>query len=233
MTRAMGGATSCRTPSFPLRRRVANTTSGELATALAAVRARVERGDTLAAALADHPTFFSPIYVVSSAPARRAAIFPAVLRVSPRSSRETKSCATRSSPRRSIRFYSASPVESLSRCCCSSSFHALPNCFRERVRRCRAPQQFSSASPRPARKFWPLFLTIPVALIAGIAWALKTPEGSRAYAKRLVRTPLLGTFRRHVLRRALPDWWRASLRWLTLLNALDDAFTRWATRSPR
>ena len=63
MTRAMAALLPAGLPLSRSLAAVAKTTSGELATALAAVRARVERGDTLAAALADHPTFFSPIYV--------------------------------------------------------------------------------------------------------------------------------------------------------------------------
>ena len=63
MTRAMAALLPAGLPLSRSLSAVANTTTGELATALAAVRTRVERGDTMATALADHPTFFSPIYV--------------------------------------------------------------------------------------------------------------------------------------------------------------------------
>jgi general secretion pathway protein F len=51
---------------MPLARALAtatNTVSGDVAEALTTVRARVERGDSMAAALSQYPSLFSPVYI--------------------------------------------------------------------------------------------------------------------------------------------------------------------------
>jgi general secretion pathway protein F len=224
MTRAMAALLPAGLPLSRSLAAVANTTTGELAAALAAVRARVERGDTLAAALADHPALFSPIYVGVIRAGEKSGDLPGgFARLSAQLEREeelrNKLLSAAIYP---ILLGAAGGIAVT-----VLLLFVLPR-FAELLQGTGATLPRSTALllgfSAAARKFWPLFLAIPVVLIAGIAWALKTPEGSRAYAKLLARTPLLGTFRRHVLASRFARLVGVLLYGGSpLLNALDDA----------
>lgn len=224
MTRAMAALLPAGLPLSRSLVAVANTTNGDLATALAAVRSRVERGDTLASALADHPTFFSPIYVGVIRAGERSGDLPgAFARLSAQLEREeelrNKLLSTAIYP---ILLGVAGGIAVT-----VLLLFVLPR-FAELLQGTGATLPRSTALllgfSAAARRFWPIFLAIPIVLVAGISWALKTPEGSRAYAQLLVRTPVLGTFRRHVLASRFARLVGVLLYGGSpLLNALDDA----------
>jgi len=63
VTRALAALIPAGLPLARALAAAANLTQGEVAEAVEAVRSRVERGDRLAAALADHPRLFPPLYL--------------------------------------------------------------------------------------------------------------------------------------------------------------------------
>jgi type II secretory pathway component PulF len=223
MTRAMAALLPAGLPLSRSLTAVANITSGGLAAAVAAVRARVERGDTLAAALADHPTYFSPIYIGVIRAGERSGDLPgAFARLSSQLEREEEL-------RNKLLSAAIYPIllgVAGGIAVTVLLLFVLPR-FAELLQGTGATLPRSTAIllgfSAAARRFWPIFLAVPIALVGGIAWALKTPEGSRAYAKLLVRTPMVGTFRRHVLASRFARLVGVLLYGGSpLLNALDD-----------
>ena len=77
--------------------------TGEVKAAIQDVRERVERGETLSSALAEHPSLFSPLYVGLVRAGERSGDLDAASRGSPRSSNATSCCAAGSSRPRSTR----------------------------------------------------------------------------------------------------------------------------------
>src|SRR5687768_7127771 len=63
VTRALAALLPAGMPLASALGAASNVASGAVREALQQVRARVERGDTLAASLAAHPSLFSPLYV--------------------------------------------------------------------------------------------------------------------------------------------------------------------------
>ena len=223
MTRAMAALLPAGLSLSRSLSAVANITSGGLATAIAAVRARVERGDTLAAALADHPTFFPPIYVGVIRAGERSGDLPgAFARLSSQLEREEEL-------RNKLLSAAIYPIllgVAGGIAVTVLLLFVLPR-FAELLQGTGAALPRSTALllglSAAARRFWPLFLALPIALVGGTAWALRTPEGSRAFAKMMVNTPLVGTFRRHVLASRFARLVGVLLYGGSpLLNALDD-----------
>lgn len=223
MTRAMAALLPAGLPLSRSLSAVANITSGGLATAIAAVRARVERGDTLAAGLADHPTFFPPIYVGVIRAGERSGDLPgAFARLSSQLEREEEL-------RNKLLSAAIYPIllgVAGGIAVTVLLLFVLPR-FAELLQGTGATLPRSTALllgfSAAARRFWPLFVALPIALVGGTAWALRTPEGSRAFAKMMVNTPLLGTFRRHVLASRFARLVGVLLYGGSpLLNALDD-----------
>jgi general secretion pathway protein F len=224
MTRAMAALLPAGLPLSRSLTAVANITSGGLAEAVAAVRTRVERGDTMATALADHPIYFSPIYVGVIRAGERSGDLPgAFARLSAQLEREEEL-------RNKLLSAAIYPIllgVAGGIAVTVLLLFVLPR-FAELLQGTGATLPRSTALllgfSAATRKFWPIFLAIPVALVAGMSWALKTPEGSRAYAKMLVNTPVLGTFRRHVLASRFARLVGVLLYGGSpLLNALDDS----------
>src|SRR5215211_2984360 len=63
VTRALAALLPAGMPLARALSAAANVGDAHAATVLTAVRERIERGDALAAALAEHPAYFSPLYV--------------------------------------------------------------------------------------------------------------------------------------------------------------------------
>ena len=63
VTRALASLLPVGMPLSQALQAASNVASGDVRAAILEVRSRVERGDTLSAALAEHPAFFSPLYV--------------------------------------------------------------------------------------------------------------------------------------------------------------------------
>lgn len=224
MTRAMAALLPAGLPLSRSLTAAARTTFGPLATALEAVRVRVERGDTLATALADHPNFFSPIYVGVIRAGERSGDLPgAFARLSTQLERE----AELRNKMLSAAIYPILLGVAGGIAVTILLLFVLPR-FAELLQGAGATLPRSTALllglSAMARRFWLLFLVIPVGVIGGIAWWLKTPEGARALAALLVRTPVLGAFRRDVLAARFARLVGVLLHGGSpLLNALDDA----------
>jgi type II secretory pathway component PulF len=224
MTRAMAALLPAGLPLARSLTAAANTTSGALATTVETVRARVERGDTLASALADHPDFFSPIYVGVIRAGERSGDLPgAFARLSSQLEREEDL----RSKLLSAAIYPILLGVAGGIAVTVLLLFVLPR-FAELLQGAGATLPRSTALmlgfSAAARRFWPVFLAVPIALVAGVSWALKTPEGSRAFAGFLVQTPVLGAFRRDVLAARFARLVGVLLYGGSpLLNALDDA----------
>jgi type II secretory pathway component PulF len=63
VTRALASLLPVGMPLSQALQAASNVASGDVRAAVLEVKSRVERGDTLSAALAEHPGFFSPLYV--------------------------------------------------------------------------------------------------------------------------------------------------------------------------
>jgi len=224
MTRAMAALLPAGLPLSRSLSAVTNTTTGALATALGAVRSRVDRGDMLASALADHPQFFSPIYVGVIRAGERSGDLPgAFTRLSAQLEREEEL---------RNRLLSAAIYPVLLGVAGGIAItvlllFVLPR-FAELLQGAGAALPRSTALllgfSTAARQFWPLFIAIPIVLIGGVTWALRTPKGSRAFARMMLSTPVVSTFRRHVLASRFARLVGVLLYGGSpLLNALDDA----------
>ena len=224
MTRAIAALLPAGLPLARSLTAVSNLSTGELAKAVAGVRARVERGDTLAGALADHPRFFSPIYVGVIRAGERSGDLPgAFVRLAAQLEREEEL---------RNKLLSAAIYPILLGIAGGIAvtvllLFVLPR-FAELLLGSGAALPRSTALllgfSAVAREFWPLFLGIPIVLAGGIAWALRTPAGSRAYSKLLLRVPVVGALRRQQLASRFARLVGVLLYGGTpLLNALDDA----------
>lgn len=167
--------------------------------ALESVRARVERGDELAAALAEHPRLFSALYVgVVRAGERSGALDDAFARLAAHLEREDE---LRS------KLVSMSIYPALLAVVGAASVLMLVLFVLPRF----ADLLLSSGAALPrttaivlgvataAQEHWRLLLLVPVALAVMLAWARTTAAGRQAAAVVLTRLPIVGGWRRQAL----------------------------------
>ena len=199
VTRALAALLPAGMPLAQALGAASSVASGDVRDAVQQVRARVERGDTLSASLAAHPTLFPPLYVglvrageksgdVDAAFGRladqlerdeqlrgrilSAAIYPLLL-------------ATVGTIAVSVLLMFVLPrfVELL-----EGSGASLPT-----------STAFLLALSFLLNRFWPLLLLAIAGLVAGGVWAARTPQGQRAWARLLLTLPLVRTLRRYAL----------------------------------
>ena len=226
ITRAMAALLPAGLPLSRSLTAAGKTTSGPLTDAIESIRSRVERGDSLSAALSDHPEFFSPVYVGVIRAGERSGDLPgAFARLASQLERDqeirNKLLSAAIYP---ILLGVAGGIAVV-----VLLLFVLPR-FAELLQGAGAQLPRSTAMllgfSALARRFWPLFLGIPIALVAAVVWAIQTPEGSRAYARLLLRVPVLSAFRRDVLAARFSRLVGVLLYGgAPLLNALEDAAT--------
>ncbi len=177
----------------------ANVATGELSEVVQAVRSRVERGDSVATALAEHPGFFSPLYVgLVRAGERSGDLAGAFKRLAEQLEREEQLRA---------RLLSASiyPLVLASLgglAVVVLLLFVLPR-FVELLDGAGAtlPQStalllaFSAALQR----YWPLLLLLPLAAVGLALGYQRTEQGRRLGAQLLLALPLFGRLRRNAL----------------------------------
>jgi general secretion pathway protein F len=175
------------------------TTSASARPALDSVRARVERGDELHAALAEHPRLFSPLYVgVVRAGEKSGSLDDAFVRLAAHLEREDEL----RSKLVSMSIYPAMlALVGLGSVAVLVLF-VLPR-FADLLLTAGAALPRSTElilnGATWAREQWRLLLLVPVALLVLSTWLRTTAAGRRAGAVLLTRLPVVGAWRRQAL----------------------------------
>lgn len=187
---------------MPLARalKAATATAPEaLRPAFDAVRARVERGEELASAMADQPRFFSPLYVgVVRAGERSGALDAAFGRLASHLERQDEL----RSKLLSMSLYPVLLALVGAAAVAVLVLFVLPR-FADLLLSSGAALPRSTALilslATTARTSWRFLLLIPLAMVLGLLWLRRTTAGRRVAAQLLVHLPIAGSWRRQAL----------------------------------
>ena len=172
---------------------------GEVKAAVQDVRERVERGDTLSAALANHPSLFSPLYVgLVRAGERSGDLDAAFARLAIQLERDELMRGRVTS----AAIYPLILATAGTSAVLVLMFFVLP--------RFATLLEGSGATLPPATKlmlgfshalraYWPVLLVIPAAAAIIAAWVRTTAEGARAWSRALLAIPAVKTLRQYAL----------------------------------
>lgn len=198
-TRALAALLPAGLPLAKALHAASNVTTGGLTTTLDTVRQRVERGDALHAALADHPRTFPPMYVGLVRAGERSGDLDATFaRLAIQLEREDE---LRS------KLVSAAIYPSLLAIVGGAAVLVLlllviPR-FGELLSGTGASMPRSTAIvlgfSALLRAHWPLLALPVVALVLFATWARTSEQGARALSAALLRLPLVSTMRRELL----------------------------------
>ena len=199
VTRALAALLPVGMPLAQALNAASGVASGDVKAALQEVRARVERGDTLSTALAEHRHLFSPLYVgLVRAGERSGDIDAAFGRLAAQLERDEELRG---------KILSASIYPMLLATAGSVAvtvllFFVLPRFVTllegsgaKLPRSTATLLAFSSALHR----LWPVLLLIPLAIAAFAAWVTSTDEGRRVWSTILLGIPGVRTLRRYAL----------------------------------
>lgn len=199
VTRALAALLPVGMPLAQALNAASGVASGDVKAALQEVRARVERGDTLSTALAEHRNLFSPLYVgLVRAGERSGDIDAAFGRLAAQLERDE---ALRG------KILSASIYPMLLATAGSVAvtvllFFVLPR-FVTLLEGSGAKLPRSTATllafSAGLHRLWPVLLLIPLAIAAFAAWATNTDEGRRVWSRILLTLPGVRTLRRYAL----------------------------------
>ena len=199
VTRAMAALLPVGMPLAPALNAASGVASGDVRAALHEVRARVERGDTLSSALAEHRRLFSPLYVgLIRAGERSGDIDAAFARLADQLERDEQLrgkvlsaaiypmlLATAGSVAVTVLLFFVLP-----------RFVTLLEGSGAKLPRSTATLlAFSSVLHRA----WPVLLMIPLLVAAFAAWVANSDEGRRVWSKILLSLPGVSTLRRYAL----------------------------------
>jgi len=199
VTRAMAALLPVGMPLAPALNAASGVASGDVRAALHEVRARVERGDTLSSALAEHRRLFSPLYVgLIRAGERSGDIDAAFARLADQLERDEQLrgkvlsaaiypmlLATAGSVAVTVLLFFVLP-----------RFVTLLEGSGAKLPRSTATLlAFSSVLHRA----WPVLLMIPLLIAAFAAWVSNSDEGRRVWSKLLLSLPGVSTLRRYAL----------------------------------
>ena len=199
VTRAMAALLPVGMPLAQALNAASGVASDDVKAALHEIRARVERGDTLSAALADHPRLFAPIYVgLVRAGERSGDIDSAFARLADQLERDE---ALRGKVL-SAAIYPMLLATAGSVAVTVLLFFVLPR-FVTLLEGSGAKLPRSTATllalSAGLHRFWPVLLLIPLAGAAAAAWVSNTDEGRRAWSATLLILPGVRTLRRYAL----------------------------------
>jgi general secretion pathway protein F len=199
VTRALAALLPVGMPLAQALNAASGVASGDVKAALQEVRARVERGDTLSSALAEHRNLFSPLYVgLVRAGERSGDIDAAFGRLAAQLERDE---ALRG------KVLSASIYPMLLATAGSVAvtvllFFVLPR-FVTLLEGSGAKLPRSTATllafSAALHRLWPVLLLIPLAIAAFAAWATNTDEGRRVWSRIMLTLPGVRTLRRYAL----------------------------------
>ena len=223
VTRAMAALLPVGMPLAQALNAASGVASGSVRAALQEVRARVERGDTLSSALAEHRQLFSPLYVgLVRAGERSGDIDAAFARLASQLERDEQLrgkvlsaaiypilLATAGSVAVTVLLFFVLPrfVTLL-----EGSGAKLP-------RSTSTLLAFSSVLHRA----WPVLLLIPLFIAAFAAWVSNSDEGRRVWSRIMLALPGVSTLRRYALAGRFARLAGVLLGGgAPLLNALDD-----------
>jgi type II secretory pathway component PulF len=166
---------------------------------LEAVRARVERGDELHAALAEHPRFFSPLYIgIVRAGEKGGALDDAFIRLAAHMEREAELRAKLVS----MSIYPVMLAIVGMASVLVLVLFVLPR-FADLLLSAGATLPQSTAAVLGAatavREGWRLLLLVPIAFLVASIWLRFTATGRQAWAVLLTRLPVAGVWRRQAL----------------------------------
>ncbi|HEY4217917.1 MAG TPA: type II secretion system F family protein [Gemmatimonadaceae bacterium] len=199
VTRAMAALLPVGMPLAQALNAASGVASGDVRTALLEIKARVERGDTLSQALAQHPRLFAPIYVgLVRAGERSGDIDGAFARLSDQLERDEELRGKVLS----AAIYPLLLAVAGSVAVSVLLFFVLPR-FVTLLEGSGATLPRSTAIMLALsgvlHRFWPVLLLIPLAIAAFAAWAANTEEGKRTWAAIMLALPGVRTLRRYAL----------------------------------
>lgn len=199
VTRAMAALLPVGMPLTQALSAASNVASGEVRAAVLAIRSRVEHGDTLAAALAEHGQLFPPLYVgLIRAGERSGTLDAAFARLADQLERQE---ALRG------KLLSASIYPLLLAGAGSIAVIVLlvfviPR-FADLLQGSGAQLPATTAAllavAGALRRYWPALFLIPIGLGVFATWARTTPDGQRTWARILLGVPLVRLARQQAL----------------------------------
>lgn len=223
VTRAMAALMPVGMPLSQALNAACGVATGDVRAALQEVRARVERGDTLSVALAQHPALFSPLYVgLIRAGEKSGDVDAAFGRLSEQLEREEQLRGKILS----AAIYPILLAVAGSMAVIVLLLFVLPR-FVELLEGSGATLPASTSAllwvSGVMQRFWPVLLAIPVAGMVFGTWTRNTDEGRRVASRLLLSIPLVGTLRRYALSARFARLLGVLLGGgAPLLNALDD-----------
>jgi general secretion pathway protein F len=199
VTRALAALLQAGLPLARALGAAAHVATGEVKAAVEAVRARVERGESVATALAAHAALFPPIYVGLVRAGEKSGDLPkAFARLAEQLERDERLRARLLS----LSVYPLILATAGSIALALLAFFVLPR-FAELLRGTGATLPRSTAlvlGVAPAlRDLWPLLAALASAVPLLCAWARTTDDGRRMTARLLLRTPIISDLRRQAL----------------------------------
>ena len=199
VTRAMATLLPVGMPLAQALNASSGVASGDVRAALQSVRERVERGDTLSSALAEHRSLFSPLYVgLVRAGEKSGDLDSAFARLATQLERDE---ALRGKVL-SAAIYPLLLATAGSIAVTVLLFFVLPR-FVTLLEGSGAKLPKSTATllalSSALHRGWPLLLLIPLAIAAFAAWVVNTEDGRRAWSMILLALPGVATLRRYAL----------------------------------
>ena len=199
VSRAMAALLPVGMPLAQALNAASGVASGDVRAALNEVRLRVERGETLSAALGAYPRLFSPLYIgLVRAGEKSGDLDSAFQRLAETLERDELLRG---------RVLSASIYPLLLACAGTVAvtvllFFVLPRFVGllagSGAKLPPSTQLLLSVSDL-LHRFWPVLLLIPLLVAAALAWSRNTAEGRRAFARLLLALPLVRTLRSYAL----------------------------------
>lgn len=223
VTRAMAALLPVGMPLAQALNAASGVASGDVRTALQEVRARVERGDTLSSALAEHRQLFSPLYVgLVRAGERSGDIDAAFARLASQLERDEQLRGKVLS----AAIYPLLLASAGSVAVTVLLFFVLPR-FVTLLEGSGAKLPRSTATllafSSVLHRAWPVLLLIPLFIAAFAAWVSNSDEGRRVWARVMLALPGVSTLRKYALAGRFARLVGVLLGGgAPLLNALDD-----------
>jgi general secretion pathway protein F len=199
VTRALASLLPVGMPLAQALQAASNVSTGDVRAAVLEVKARVERGDTLSTALAEHPAFFPPLYIgLVRAGERSGDIDSAFTRLSAQLERDE-------ALRAKILSASIYPLLLATAGTIAVSvllFFVLPK-FVTLLQGSGAKLPSSTSTLLALSAFlhriWPALALLPFVLAGVFAWTRNSDEGRRFASRALLSIPAVNTLREYAL----------------------------------
>jgi general secretion pathway protein F len=193
VTRALASLLPVGMPLAQALQAASNVASGDVRAAILEVKSRVERGDTLSTALAEHPAFFSPLYVgLVRAGERSGDIDSAFTRLSSQLERDE---ALRG------KILSASIYPLLLAVAGTIAVSVLLFVTLLQGSGAKLPSSTSTLLALSAflHRVWPALAILPFVLAGVFAWTRNSDEGRRFASRAMLSIPAVSTLREYAL----------------------------------